>query len=153
MLGLIILPVLLIAGTILLTLLVEFPIIYYTHITRSKRYIVAVNALTNVCLNMGVVLFYVLYVLKNSDFVARHKVSIWTFFAEIVLIPFTETLLYLKLSKESAGKVFLITYLANFFSFLVGLIVVGLLEGRGFYGIRDFFATLFGRGIYQWPMY
>ena len=138
-----VLPVLLIAGTILLTLLVEFPIVYYSGITREKRYIVAVNALTNVCLNVGVMIVYLVSLAAPSG-TADFRIGIWTVVAEAVLIPVSETVLYLKVSKEPAVKVLLITYLANLTSFFVGLIVVGLCTGEGFHGISNFFRLIFG---------
>jgi len=146
------LPVLAIAGTILLTLAVEYPIVYFTRITRSKSYIVAVNALTNVILNATIVIICLISI-NEAQSKITYRVNIWTFFAEILLIPVTEAILYFKVSKESSAKVLLITYLANFISFLVGLIVVGLFMGEGFHGIRDFFMSVFGRGLSVWNMY
>ena len=137
------LPVLLIAGTILLTLLVEFPIVYCTGVTKDKRYIVAVNALTNVCLN-AVILFIALITMSSSQRVTEFRIGIWTLFAEALLIPVAEIVMYLGVSKKSVAKVVLITYLANFASFFVGLIVVGLCTGKGFHGISNFFMTIFG---------
>ena len=141
-------PILLIAGTILLTLLVEFPIVYCTGITGDKRYIVAVNALTNVCLNAVVILVYVVS-MAGSRRTADFRMGVWTLFAEAILIPVAETALYLKVSKASAVKVLLITYLANFTSFFVGLIAVGLCTGHGFHGIGNFFMIVFG-GLSKW---
>lgn len=140
-----ILPLGLILGTILLTVLFEFPIIYATRVTRNKRYIVAVNALTNVCLNAGIVAVFLINI-NGTNMVIEKRIEIFTFFAEAILIPVAETILYLKVSKKSAIKVLLITYLANFVSFLAGLFVVGLFTGRGVYGISYFFAILFGGG-------
>ena len=140
-----ILPLGLIFGTILLTVLFEFPIIYGTRITRNKRYIVAVNALTNVCLNAGIVAVFLINI-NGSNMVIEKRIEIFTFFAEAILIPVAETFFYLKVSKESAIKVLLVTYLANFVSFLAGLFVVGLFTERGVYGIHYFFAILFGGG-------
>ncbi|MBO4678323.1 MAG: hypothetical protein J5626_01490 [Lachnospiraceae bacterium] len=142
-------PILLIAGTILLTLAVEYPIVYKAGITRNKRYIVAVNALTNMCLNMGVVIVFILSV-KVSESAALYRVNVWTLFAEAILIPVAETALYLKVSRASAVKVLLITYAANFLSFLVGLFVVGLFTGKDVHGISRFFISIFGGGKFPW---
>ncbi|MBR6307042.1 MAG: hypothetical protein IKR39_00365 [Lachnospiraceae bacterium] len=139
-------PFVLLAGTILLTLAVEYPIIYNTGITRNKKYIVAVNALTNVCLNVGVVTVFTVNMLGNGRDITN-GINIWTLFAELVLIPVTEAILYFKISKESSTKVLLVTYAANFASFLIGLFIVGLFTTKSIHGISSFFVSLFGGGV------
>ena len=122
------LPIALLAGTILLTLIVEFPIIYCAGITRNKKYIVAVNALTNVCLNVGIIIVF-FFNMSGAGRRLEKSIDIWTLFAELTLIPIAEAVLYFMISGESNIKVLLITYAANFASFLAGLFVTGLFTG------------------------
>lgn len=140
-------PIALLAGTILLTLMVEFPIIYCTGITRNKKYIVAVNALTNVCLNVGIIIV-LLFDMSAKQLKLERDICIWTLFAELTLIPVAEAVLYFMISKASSIKVLLVTYAANFASFIFGLFVTGLLTNRGIYGISWFFSKLFGGFIW-----
>ncbi|MBR5993545.1 MAG: hypothetical protein IK018_07045 [Lachnospiraceae bacterium] len=137
------LPIALLAGTILLTLMVEFPIVYCTGITRNKKYIVAVNALTNVCLNAGIIIVF-LFDMSGTQWKLERDICIWTLFAELTLIPVAEAVLYFMISKKSSIKVLLVTYVANFASFIFGLFVTGLLTDRGIHGISRFFIKLFG---------
>ena len=146
------LPILLIAGTILLTLVVEYPIVYYSGITRSRKYIVAVNALTNVCLNAGTLIVFLLNISKNSARIT-HAINIWIFFAELLWIPLAESVLYFKISKQSSTRVLLVTYAANFASFLIGLFVVGVFTDKNLHGIRSFFSSVFGGGLIWQNMY
>lgn len=133
----ILIPIVLLAGTIGLTLAIEFPIIFFTGITRNKNYIVAVNALTNVCLNTVLILSF-LFNMREYE----QTLSIVTLALELTAIPIAESLLYLKISEAPKVKVWLITYLANFASFLVGLFVVGLIGGS-VHGISEFFERIF----------
>ena len=53
-----------------------------------------------------------------------YKISlIWFILAELLLIPVSEGLLYLKLSPAGKKRVFLVTYLANLTSCGAGLIL------------------------------
>ncbi|MBP5661132.1 MAG: hypothetical protein J6X08_07375 [Lachnospiraceae bacterium] len=136
-------PFLALAGTIGLTLAVEYPIIYRTGITKNGRYIVAVNALTNVVLNAGTVIIYAISFFSFSR-ITDSGIFIWIMLSEIIAIPISEALLYMKVSESSKKKVVLVTYIANILSFLIGLIIVGLLTGKGIHGISDVFSTLKG---------
>ena len=91
------LPIALLAGTILLTLIVEFPIIYCAGITRNKKYIVAVNALTNVCLNAGIIIVF-FFNMSGAGRRLEKSIDIWTLFAELTLIPIAEAVLYFMIS-------------------------------------------------------
>lgn len=139
----ILMPILMLAGTIGLTLVIEYPIIYCTGITRNGRYIVAVNALTNVVLNAGMI---VIYVISSFTFVRSNGLGMftWILLMEFAAIPISEALLYMKVSEASKKKVVLVTYIANIMSFLIGLVIVGLFTGKGFHGISDFFISMKG---------
>ncbi|MCR5721969.1 MAG: hypothetical protein K6G72_06475 [Lachnospiraceae bacterium] len=139
----VLMPILMLAGTIGLTLAIEYPIIYCTGITRNGRYIVAVNALTNVVLNAGMI---VIYVISSFTFVRSNGpgMFIWILLMEFAVIPISEALLYMKVSEASKKKVVLVTFIANILSFLIGLVIVGLFTGKGIHGISDFFISLKG---------
>lgn len=136
----VLMPIFMLAGTIGLTLAIEYPIIYCTGITRNGRYIVAVNALTNVVFNTGTLLFYVISFVRSNE----PGIFIWILLMELAVIPISEALLYMKVSKASKKKVVLVTYIANIMSFLIGLVIVGLFTGKGIHGISDFFISMKG---------
>lgn len=140
-------PFLALAGTIGLTLAIEYPIIYCTGITRNGRYIVAVNALTNVVLNAGTIL---IYAISFFSFVRSNGPGIfmWILLMEFAAVPICEALLYMKVSEASKKKVVLVTYIANILSFLIGLVIVGLFTGKGIHGISDFFISV--KGAMRW---
>ena len=125
---LILLPILMPAATIGLTLAVEFPIIYYLGITRNKKYIVAVNALTNVCLNVGLVFFFLIST-ANADGWTEYASVVWTLLAEVLLIPVVEARLYMKVSAQPKKKIWIITYVANIASYLIGALIFALVFG------------------------
>lgn len=127
-LKLILLPILMLAATIGLTLAVEFPIIYYSGITRNKKYIVAVNALTNVCLNVGLV-FSFLISTANTGGWTEYASVVWTLLAEVLLIPVVEARLYMKVSAQPKKKIWIITYVANIASYLIGALIFALVFG------------------------
>ncbi|MBO4616676.1 MAG: hypothetical protein J5717_04950 [Lachnospiraceae bacterium] len=125
---LILLPILMLAATIGLTLAVEFPIIYYSGITRNKKYIVAVNALTNVCLNVGLVFFF-LASTANAGGWTEYASVVWTLFAEVLLIPVVEARLYMKVSTQPKKRIWILTYVANIASYLIGALIFALVFG------------------------
>ncbi len=143
----ILLPFLALAGTIGLTLAIEYPIIYNTGITRNGKYIVAVNALTNVVLNAGT---FIIYAISFFSFgrLSDSGIYSWILLLELAVIPSSEALLYMKVSEVSEKKVVLVTYIANILSFLIGLIIVGLITGKGIHGISEFFIEL--KGAMRW---
>ena len=136
-------PFLALAATIGLTLAIEYPVIYCTGITKNGSYIVAVNALTNVILNAGAIIVYAFSLIRFRGLYGAGVYS-WIFLLEISIIPISEALLYTKVSEASQKKVMIVTYIANILSFLIGLIIVGLLTGKGIHGISDFFISLRG---------
>lgn len=140
----ILMPILMLAGTIGLTLVIEYPIIYGMGITKNGRYIVAVNALTNVVLNSGTLLIYAISFVRSNE----PGIFIWILLMEFAVIPISEALLYIKVSEASKKKVVLVTYIANILSFLIGLVIVGLFTGKGIHGISDFFIEL--KGAMRW---
>ena len=119
---LLLIPVLLIIATIGLTLAVEFPIVYLSGVTRNKIYIVSVNAVTNVALNMGIVILYALSFAAGYG-VYRYGIPLWTIVSELCLIPVAEAVLYIKISSESKKKIWFVTYVANLCSYLIGVSV------------------------------
>lgn len=125
---LILLPILMLAATIGLTLAVEFPIIYYSGITRNKKYIVAVNALTNVCLNVGLVFFFLIST-ANAGGWTEYASVVWTLLAEVLLIPVVEARLYMKVSAQPKKRIWILTYVANIASYLIGALIFALVFG------------------------
>ena len=115
----ILLPLLMLAVTIGLTLAIEFPIIYFSGITKNKKYIVAVNALTNVCLNAGIILLFVFTMFKAGGW-RKYTVPVWTILCEVVLIPVTEAMLYTKVSDQTRKKIWILAYAANICSYVIG---------------------------------
>lgn len=108
---------------LLLTILIELPVIRISGVCKKNAYIVLVNVLTNVTLNL------VLLVIRAYAPNAEMPVTIAS---EAVLIPVAESLLYIQVSDRSKGKVFLFTYIANIASyFLGGLILTLILKSFG----------------------
>ena len=115
--------ILIFGAALLLTLLIETPIIVRGRVTDNRTYIRGVNTVTNVLLNLTLLM---LQFLKDyaADEAAIEIISlIWFILAELLLIPVSEGLLYLKLSLAGKKRVFLVTYLANLTSCGAGLIL------------------------------
>ncbi len=98
----------------LLTCIIELPIIRAFKITRSNIYIIAVNVMTNLILNV------VSIILGMYFNVARIP---WIVVCEVFLIPVCESELYNAISEAGRKKVYFATYIANAASYFIGLVL------------------------------
>ena len=115
--------ILLFGAALLLTLLIETPIIVRGRVTDNRTYIRGVNTVTNVLLNLTLLMLQFLKDYAADEAVAERISLIWFVLAELILIPVSEGVLYLKLSMAGKKGVFLLTYLANLTSCGAGLIL------------------------------
>ena len=123
------LVVLLVFGASLaLTLLIETPIIVRGGVTENKAYIRGVNTVTNVLLNLTLFALQCLEAAGSDGNVIETVSGVWFLAAELILIPVSESLLYLKLSSAGKKRVFFVTYLANVTSCLAGVLIGILLR-------------------------
>ena len=99
------------------TLVLEYPFIIWGKVCDSKRFFVALNVLTNVAFN---IVFYILAIATSWE------ALIWFLVAEAVIIPLCEAKMYLKVSKASTLRIYLLTYLANMASCGLGIAIFGL---------------------------
>ena len=108
------------------TVLVEMPVILGSKITDNWRFVKSLNICTNVSFNMCTVL--ILYLCEFAIYTDyKIPVYLWTAIAEIILIPLWEIRSYRKVSGKKILYIVLFTYLANFLSFGLGLIVFGFI--------------------------
>ena len=115
--------VLAVIAPIIVTVLVEYPFIIWGKVCDNKKFFVALNALTNVVFNgISVIL---IFLSMFSSFEALYA-SAWFILAEAIIIPIVEARLYMKISKASHLRIYLLTYLANIFSCGLGIAVFGL---------------------------
>ena len=104
-------------GALLLTIAVELPVIRFGKITKNVRLIIAVNVATNLTFNCICLL---------TDHLGLRQENLvgltlgWIVLSELFWIPLSEAWIYAKVSKASKRKVYAMTYLANFASFLAG---------------------------------
>ena len=126
-----------VAGTllwaVLLTMAVELPIISLGKLTKNIKLIIALNVATNVTFNC---ICQVIYHLGQSQVslgtLARTMVIGWIALSELFWIPLTEAWVYGRVSKASKKKIYIVTYLANFASFFVGLLLQWFYAGNPF---------------------
>ena len=105
------------------TVLVEYPFIICGKVCDNKKFFVALNALTNVVFNGISVIFIFLSMFSSFE---ELYASIWFILAEANIIPIVEARLYMKISKASHLRIYLLTYLANIFSCGMGIAIFGL---------------------------
>ena len=101
------------------TILIETPIIIQGGITENKKYISAINSITNVIFN--VVLVFISFVEWPLGMI------VWYAVAEFLLIPVSEILAYKAISKADIKKIIKTTYSANMLSFVAGSLFVFML--------------------------
>ncbi|MBO4909618.1 MAG: hypothetical protein J5476_10125 [Lachnospiraceae bacterium] len=101
------------------TILIETPIIIHGGITENKKYISAINSITNVIFN--VVLVFISFVEWPLGMI------VWYAVAEFLLIPVSEILAYKAISKADIKKIIKTTYSANMLSFVAGSLFVFML--------------------------
>lgn len=107
-------------GALLLTIAVELPVIRFGKITKNLRLIIAVNVVTNLTFNCICLL---------TDHLGQWQENLvgltlgWIVLSELFWIPLSEAWIYAKVSKASKRKVYAMTYLANFASFLAGVLL------------------------------
>lgn len=122
------------ASAVILTVLIEWPIIKAFKVSANKELIVGVNIVTNVLFNGGVVLL---------SYIFGWDMLLYTIIAEGLIIPVTEGLVYfLTYSKDNRKwpksyprliKTMLASYVANVTSFVVGTLGLELIWVGIFY--------------------
>ncbi len=109
--------------TVILTLILEFPIIWISFGRRTKNKMrlfgnfVLINAITNLCLNAGIVFdtYYSVGFGSSGILIAE------------LIIPAIEAVMFRYATKEISWKRLLITcYIANAVSFLVGNLIMSM---------------------------
>ena len=104
-----------------LTVLIELPIIRLFHVTKRNLFIIAVNALTNVIFNMGLVfLIWRLAVYEGAEFIVM--IIGYVLLAEFYVIPFSECELYCRISEKQRKSILKACYVANVSSFVLGCV-------------------------------
>ncbi len=93
----------------ILTCILEVPIIRAFRIVRDNKYIIAVNVLTNLILN-------VVSMLLQDD-------AAWILFMELLAIPLSEAFLYKQISKKGWKQIIPVSYLANAVSWGIGYVI------------------------------
>lgn len=118
------------AATAGLTVLIETPVIVRSGVTDNKRYVAAVNIVTNVLLQLSLAgaLALLRTVLGGAAGPAHPLFLLWFALAELVLIPVTEALAYRKISRAGTKRIFAFTYLANLASCAAGLVLEALIR-------------------------
>ena len=118
------------AATAGLTVLIETPVIVRSGVTDNKRYVVGVNVVTNVLLQLSLawVLQLERAVSGRAAFAADPLFWLWFALAELVMIPVTEALAYRKISHAGTKRIFAFTYLANLASCAAGLVLEALIR-------------------------
>ena len=113
------------AATAGLTVLIETPVIVRSGVTDNKRYVAAVNIVTNALLQMSLagVQELVRAVSGGAAGEEHPLVLLWFAVAELVLIPVTEALAYRKISDAGTKRIFAFSYLANLLSCAAGLVL------------------------------
>ncbi len=101
------------------TILIETPVIVRGGVTDNKKYIAAVNSITNVIFNL-VLVFISFYKWPVSTL-------LWYGIAEFLLIPISEILAFKAISKASVKQIIKTTYCANLLSFVAGSLFVFIL--------------------------
>ena len=101
------------------TILVETPVVVRGGVTENKKYIAAVNSITNVIFNL-VLVFISFYKWPVSTL-------LWYGIAEFLLIPISEILAFKAISKASVKQIIKTTYCANLLSFVAGSLFVFIL--------------------------
>lgn len=104
------------------TILIELPIIRLSKVTNRYLYIIAVNALTNVIFNMGLVLLIWLLVMQGSMEYVVYVIG-YVLLAEFYVIPFSECELYRRISQKPRASILKVCYVANVASFVVGILL------------------------------
>ncbi len=113
------------AVTVGLTILIETPVIVRGGVTDNKRYVAAVNIVTNVLLQLSLagVLALLRTVLGGAAGPAHPLFLLWFAVAELILIPVSEALAYGKISRAGKKRIFAFSYLANLLSCAAGLVL------------------------------
>ena len=106
------------------TIWIETPVIVKSGITANKKYIAAINSITNTVFNSVLLVF-----LFFSLFRGTTLPIVWSVLGELILIPLVEILAYKKVSKVPLKRIIIFTYIANFLSFAAGLIIGYFVQG------------------------
>ena len=107
-----------------ITIWVETPVIVKSGITANKKYIAAINSITNTVFNSVLLVFLFFSLFRDTSLAI-----VWSVLGELILIPLVEILAYKKVSKVPLKRIIIFTYIANFLSFAVGLIIGYLVQG------------------------
>ena len=106
------------------TIWIETPVIVKSGITANKKYIAAINSITNTVFNSVLLVF-----LFFSLFRGTTLPIVWSVLGELILIPLVEILAYKKVSKAPLKRIIIFTYIANILSCVVGLIIGYFIQG------------------------
>ena len=119
------------AALIALTVWIETPIIVRGGVTENRRYIRAVNIVTNIVLNMVLAGLLLLWSRVSDEDLIMTIGRVWFFLAELILIPLSESFAYGKISSAGAKRILLFTYLANFASCAAGILLALIIRLLG----------------------
>ena len=116
------------------TVLIETPVIVRRGVTGNKKYIRAVNTLTNVIFNMVLTGILVIGGFPLTPATVTVIAVAWYALAELIAIPVFEAYAYKKISSLEWKKILISTYIANFLSCAVGILLDGLIFVIFFWG-------------------
>ncbi len=116
------------------TVLIETPVIVRRGVTGNKKYIRAVNTLTNVIFNMVLTGILVIGGFPLTPAAVTVIAVAWYALAELIAIPVFEAYAYKKISSLEWKKILISTYIANFLSCAVGILLDGLIFVIFFWG-------------------
>ena len=105
-----------IAATIIPTLIFEYPFVYFG-ITKKLSFFVVLNVITNMTFNM--ILFLITYLALGWK--TEFPMYIWYAVGELILIPWGEAFAYKQISDKPFKRIVIFSYLANIVSFISGL--------------------------------
>ena len=109
------------AATAGLTVLIETPVIVRSGVTDNKRYVAAVNIVTNALLQMSLAGVQELVRAVSGGAAGEEHPLVLLWFA--VAEPVTEALAYRKISDAGTKRIFAFSYLANLLSCAAGLVL------------------------------
>ena len=109
-----------------ITIWIETPIIVRSGITENKKFIAAINSITNTAFNLGL-----LFIAIKGFWYNWHAAFFigWHILWEFILIPVTEIFAYKAISSASDKQIVIFTYVANLASFFIGIVVGFILYG------------------------
>ena len=110
-----------------LTILIETCVIIRSGITENRKYISAINTITNIVFNLVLVVISV-----SGSFIGNNLSKIltiiWYVTCELILIPICEAYAYKAVSQASFTKIKKATYIANLLSLFIGVVLLYVIQ-------------------------